>query len=415
MTTETLTEFDIYLWREGRHYRAYEKLGAHVAERDGAAGVRFSVWAPTARWVSVIGDFNGWEAAANPMRPVDSSGIWECFVPDVRPGALYKYAIFSRLHNYWVEKADPYAFAGEIRPATASKVWDLSGYEWGDAEWMGGRGKVQALDRPDGDLRGPSRVVAARARGRQPLADLPRNGAAAWPTTVHDLGYTHVELLPITEHPFDGSWGYQTVGYFAPTSRFGTPQDFMFFIDALHRRGIGVILDWVPAHFPRDEHGLGYFDGTHLYEHADPRPARTQGLGHAHLQLRPPRGQQLPHQQRPVLAGQVPHRRPARGRRRLHALSRLLAKARRVDAERLRRPREPGGDRLPAPAQRARLRRLPRRADHRRGVHGLAAGVAADLPRRPRLRLQVGHGLDARHAGVPGAATPSTASTTTTP
>ncbi len=269
MSTETLTDFDIYLWREGRHYRAYEKLGAHVAERDGVAGVRFSVWAPTARWVSVIGDFNGWEAAANPMRPVDSSGIWECFVPNARPGALYKYAIFSRLHNYWVEKADPYAFAGEIRPATASKVWDLSGYEWADAEWMARRGRVQALSAPMAIYEvhlGSWR--RAPDDGNRWLTY--REMAPLLADYCHDLGYTHVELLPITEHPFDGSWGYQTVGYFAPTSRFGTPQDFMFLIDALHQRGLGVILDWVPAHFPRDEHGLGYFDGTHLYEHADP-------------------------------------------------------------------------------------------------------------------------------------------------
>jgi 1,4-alpha-glucan branching enzyme len=270
VSTETLTEFDIYLWREGRHYRAYEKLGAHVVERDGVRGVRFAVWAPTARWVSVVGDFNGWEAAANPMRPVDSSGIWECFVPNIGPGALYKYAIFSRLHHYWVEKADPYAFAGEIRPATASKVWDLSGHEWGDAEWMARRGKAHAIDAPMTIYE-----VHLGSWRRKPEDGnrwlTYREMAPLLADYAHDMGYTHVELMPITEHPFDGSWGYQTVGYYAPTSRFGTPHDFMFLIDALHRRGIGVILDWVPAHFPRDEHGLGYFDGTHLYEHADPK------------------------------------------------------------------------------------------------------------------------------------------------
>jgi len=278
VSTEALTDFDVYLWREGRHYRAYEKLGAHVAEQDGVRGVRFAVWAPNARWASVIADFNGWEAAANPMRSVGSSGIWECFVPNVRPGALYKYAIFSRLHNYWVEKADPYAFACEIRPATASKVWDLPGYDWGDAEWTAGRRKAQALDAP------MSIYEVHLGSWRRKLEDSNRwltyrEMAPLLADYAHDLGYTHVELMPITEHPFDGSWGYQTVGYFAPTSRFGTPQDFMFLVDTLHRRGIGVILDWVPAHFPRDEHGLGYFDGTHLYEHADPKQREHKDWG----------------------------------------------------------------------------------------------------------------------------------------
>ena len=278
MSTATLTDFDIYLWREGRHYRAYEKLGAHLAERNGVRGVHFAVWAPNARWVSVVGDFNGWQAGVHPMHPVDSSGIWECFVPNVGPGALYKYAIFSTYENYWVEKADPYGFAGEIRPATASKVWDLSGYEWGDQEWMARRSRAKAVDAPmaiyevhlGSWLRSPE-------EGNRWLTY--REMAPLLADYAHDMGYTHVELLPIMEHPFDGSWGYQTVGYFAPTSRFGTPQDFMFLVDALHRRGIGVLLDWVPAHFPRDEHGLGYFDGTHLYEHADPRRGEHKDWG----------------------------------------------------------------------------------------------------------------------------------------
>jgi 1,4-alpha-glucan branching enzyme len=278
MSTATLTDFDVHLWSEGSHYRAYEKLGAHLAERDGAAGTQFAVWAPNARQVSVVGEFNGWEAGANRMRPVGSSGIWEAFVPGVGPGALYKYAIVSRYHNYWVEKADPYAFASEMRPGTASKVWDLSGYEWGDQEWMARRARANALDAPiaiyEVHLGSWQRVPGEGNRWLtyRELADQLADYA-------HDMGYTHVELLPVSEHPFDGSWGYQPVGYYAPTSRFGTPQDFMYLVDTLHRRGLGVILDWVPAHFPRDEHGLGYFDGTHLYEHADPRMGQHQDWG----------------------------------------------------------------------------------------------------------------------------------------
>jgi 1,4-alpha-glucan branching enzyme len=269
VSTATLTEFDVHLWSEGTHFRAYEKLGAHVEKRVGAAGTRFAVWAPDAKSVSVVGDFNGWKAGANPLHTVGSSGIWEGFIPGVGQGALYKYAITSRHHDYRVDKADPYGFAAEIRPQTASKVWDLANYRWGDGEWMAVRGQVQALGAPmcvyevhlGSWRRAPeegNRWLTYRELADQ-LADY-----------VHEMGYTHVELLPITEHPFDGSWGYQTVGYFAPTSRFGTPDDFRYFVDTLHRRGIGILLDWVPAHFPNDEHGLGYFDGAHLYEHADP-------------------------------------------------------------------------------------------------------------------------------------------------
>jgi 1,4-alpha-glucan branching enzyme len=266
--TPFVTDFDVYLFSEGRHFRTYEKLGAHRAERDGVSGVSFTVWAPNAARVSVVGDFNDWNENADPMTPHGDAGLWERFVPGVGPGALYKYRLVSNIGGYRADKADPYGFAGEIRPLTASKVCDLSGYDWGDAAWMSARAGAQALDAPvttyelhlgswmrgDGNRWLTYREIASK------LADY-----------VHDIGYTHVELMPITEHPFDGSWGYQTVGYFAPTSRFGSPHDFMYLVDHLHQRGIGVILDWVPAHFPTDAHGLGYFDGTHLYEHADPR------------------------------------------------------------------------------------------------------------------------------------------------
>ena len=278
MSTKTLTEFDVHLWAEGSHYRAYEKLGAHQTERDGVAGTQFAVWAPDAERVSVLGDFNGWRWDEDPLYPVGSSGIWAGFLPGVGQGALYKYGVASRFLGYGAEKADPYAFASEVRPRTGSVVWDLSGYAWGDADWMASRGRRHGLDAP----------VAVYEVHLGSWRRAPDDGhrwltyrelAPLLAEYVADLGYTHVELLPVSEHPFDASWGYQTVGYYAPTSRFGTPQDFMYLVDTLHQKGIGVILDWVPAHFPRDEHGLGYFDGTHLYEHSDPRQREHQDWG----------------------------------------------------------------------------------------------------------------------------------------
>ncbi|MDE2448451.1 MAG: 1,4-alpha-glucan branching protein GlgB, partial [Gammaproteobacteria bacterium] len=267
-----LTDHDIYLFREGTHVRAYEKLGAHAAPRgpDREQGTDFSVWAPNAATVSVVGDFNGWNPATHPLTVrSDSSGIWEAFVPGVRPGALYKYHIVSRHAGYTVDKADPFAFYCETPPRTASVVWDLS-YEWGDGQWMGTRGRPNAHDAPWSIYElhlGSWRRMPEEHNRWLTYREL----AHAVGDYAVEMGFTHVELLPIMEHPFYGSWGYQVTGYFAPTARYGTPQDFMYFVDHLHRRGIGVILDWVPSHFPSDEHGLAYFDGTHLYEHADPR------------------------------------------------------------------------------------------------------------------------------------------------
>jgi 1,4-alpha-glucan branching enzyme len=265
----SLSEFDLYLFQEGTHTRAYEKLGAHLADQDGRRGVHFAVWAPNAKLVSVMGDFNGWNPAAHVLGP-SHAGIWEGFIPDVGQGAVYKYHVESQYGNYKVDKADPYGFASEIRPETASRVWDLKRYTWNDAAWMAGRSRNNSLNSPisiyEVHLGSWKRVPE---EGNRWLTY--REIAAQLADYVHDAGFTHVELLPITEHPFDGSWGYQTTGYFAPTSRFGTPADFMYFVDYLHQHGIGVILDWVPAHFPKDEAGLGYFDGTHLYEHADPK------------------------------------------------------------------------------------------------------------------------------------------------
>jgi 1,4-alpha-glucan branching enzyme len=264
-----LSEFDRYLLAEGTFHRAYERLGAHFVVRDGQPGVQFAVWAPNAKLVSVIGDFNKWNTSANPMEP-SSAGVWETFIPRVRQGDAYKYHIESTYQGYQVDKADPYCFAAEIRPQTASRVWDLGSYSWQDDSWMAGRAKLNSLDAPISIYEvhlGSWRRVPEE--GNRWLTY--REMAPLLADYVHAAGFTHIELLPVMEHPFDGSWGYETTGYFAPTSRFGSPTDFMYFVDYLHQQEIGVILDWVPAHFPKDEAGLGYFDGSHLYEHADPR------------------------------------------------------------------------------------------------------------------------------------------------
>jgi 1,4-alpha-glucan branching enzyme len=263
-----LTDDDLYLFNEGTHHRLYEKLGAHPMYLDGAAGTCFAVWAPNAREVSVIGDFNGWQRGRLPLRERGTSGIWEGFIVGVGAGALYKYFIASHFNNYSVEKADPFAFFSEVPPRTASVVRDLD-YKWGDGAWMEKRRGANSLDAPVSVYEvhlGSWRRVPEE--GNRSLTY--REIAPLLADYANRMGFTHVEFLPVMEHPFYGSWGYQTTGYFAPTSRYGAPQDFMYLVDHLHRRGIGVILDWVPSHFPNDEFALGYFDGTHLYEHADP-------------------------------------------------------------------------------------------------------------------------------------------------
>jgi 1,4-alpha-glucan branching enzyme len=264
-----LGEQDIYLFREGTHRRLFEKMGSHIGRRDGVDGTFFAVWAPSASRVSVVGDFNGWDPAANPMEPRDSSGIWETFVPGVGKGAVYKYNITSQHGDYNVDKADPFGFRHETPPDTASIVWDLD-YTWGDGKWMKERAEAASLDSPMSvyEVHCGSWRRVPEEEGRS-LTYLEM--AEELPRYVMEMGFTHVELMPVTEYPFYGSWGYQTTGYFAATSRYGAPQDLMFLIDKLHQAGIGVILDWVPSHFPMDGHGLSYFDGTHLYEPADPR------------------------------------------------------------------------------------------------------------------------------------------------
>ena len=267
---ELLTDHDIYLFKEGNHFQLYKKLGSHLTTVNGVRGTRFAVWAPNAERVSVIGNFNQWNAASHPLvNRGDGSGIWEGFVEGVGCGNTYKYHITSQYNHYVVEKGDPYAFHCETPPKTASRVWDIT-YTWGDGEWMKNRGKVNSLRAPLSIYEvHPGSWKRVPEEGNRFLTY--REMAQSLPEYACEMGFTHVEFLPVMEHPFYGSWGYQTVGYFAPTSRYGTPQDFMYLIDCLHQSGIGVILDWVPSHFPSDEHGLVYFDGTHLYEHADPR------------------------------------------------------------------------------------------------------------------------------------------------
>jgi 1,4-alpha-glucan branching enzyme len=263
VTADDLTADDLYLFAEGTHGQLAAKLGAHVR----ADGASFAVWAPNAERVSVIGDFNGWNAESHPLEPVRSSGIWSARVEGAHAGQTYKFHIRSRHAGYRVDKADPFAFRAETPPKTGSIVWDLT-YDWNDVEWLASRAERSALSAPISIY---EVHLGSWRRGTDGGWLDYRDVAPQLADHALDLGFTHVELLPIMEHPFYGSWGYQTTGYFAPTGRFGTPQDLMFLIDHLHQRGLGVILDWVPSHFPADEHGLAYFDGTHLYEHADPR------------------------------------------------------------------------------------------------------------------------------------------------
>ncbi|MAD96930.1 MAG: 1,4-alpha-glucan branching enzyme [Flavobacteriaceae bacterium] len=262
------TEFDINLFKAGKHYNLYEKFGSHIVEVDGEKGTYFAVWAPSAKNVSVVGDFNYWIEGEHQLNVRwDGSGIWEGFIPNVGVGNLYKYKIFSHHNNYSVEKADPYAKKCELPPNTASVVWE-DDYSWKDSKWMKSRGKKNALDAPfsvyEVHLGSWKRKEENKFLSYIELAD-------ELVDYVKKMNFTHVEFMPVMEYPFDPSWGYQLTGYFAPTSRFGNPDEFKYLVDAFHKAGIGVILDWVPSHFPSDEHGLGFFDGSHLYEHPDRR------------------------------------------------------------------------------------------------------------------------------------------------
>ena len=274
-----IPDTDLYLIGEGTHYRTYDHMGAHVVEMNGVSGVRFAVWAPCAERVSVIGNFNRWDGRAHPMQSLGGSGIWVLFIPGLALLDLYKFEIRGQGGSL-NHKADPYAFSGELRPRTASRVWDIHAYEWQDAKWMADR-----KSQPD-PLNQPISVYECHLGSWKRISDKGEERfltyhelAADLLPYVKSLGFTHIELMPVTEHPYDGSWGYQTLGYYAVTSRFGSPDDFKYFVDRCHQEGIGVILDWVPAHFPKDSHGLGMFDGSHLYEHADPRKGEHRDWG----------------------------------------------------------------------------------------------------------------------------------------
>ncbi|MDH3504212.1 MAG: 1,4-alpha-glucan branching protein GlgB [Nitrospirota bacterium] len=265
-----ISDFDLHLFGEGKLYKAYEKLGAQVCTHHGVQGVNFAVWAPNAKRVSVVGDFNEWDGRRHPMRSRGGGGIWELFIPDMNEGVVYKFELSPQNGDAPFLKADPYASSAELRPKTASIVRDLSGYEWQDGEWMNARQGLDPLVQPWSIYEvhlGSWRRIPEEGSRWLTYSEL----AQTLIPYVKDMGFTHIELMPVTEHPFDGSWGYQATGYFAPTSRFGTPTDFMAFVDACHQAGIGVLMDWAPAHFPEDPHGLAWFDGTNLYDHSDPK------------------------------------------------------------------------------------------------------------------------------------------------
>ncbi len=280
------SDFDLYLFGQGKQYYIYEKMGAHPRTVNEVFGVNFAVWAPNARAVSVIGDFNNWNRGATLMHLRHKDlGVWECFVPGLQTGVVYKYAIYSRYNNYSIDKTDPYGFAAELRPNNASIVTDIHQYTWRDDEWLQQREQHQRTSSPLsiyevhlGSWRHvPERHVEDAAEEDRYMTY--RELANALASYVKDMGFTHVELMPITEYPYDGSWGYQVTGFFAPTSRFGAPEDFQYFIDYMHQQGIGVLLDWVPSHFPKDGNALSYFDGTHLYEYADSRRGEHKEWG----------------------------------------------------------------------------------------------------------------------------------------
>ncbi|MBI4379303.1 MAG: 1,4-alpha-glucan branching protein GlgB [Nitrospinae bacterium] len=278
-------DIDRHLFNEGNHFLIYEKLGAHLIDVNGIKGVHFAVWAPNAKRVSIIGDFNKWDGRRHPMRILGSSGIWELFIPGIREGEIYKFEIKTQA-NHLLVKADPYAFYSEVRPKSASIVWDINKYKWNDGEWMSRRENTNHLNMPvaiyEVHLGSWARHVLSKVEGKVEEGNrflTYKEIAPLLVDYVNDMGYTHIELMPVMEHPFDASWGYQVTGYFAPTSRFGTPEDFMYFVDYCHQNNVGVLVDWVPAHFPRDGHSLIRFDGTALYEHEDPRKGEHPDWG----------------------------------------------------------------------------------------------------------------------------------------
>lgn len=271
-------ELDLYLFGEGRHYKLYEKLGAHPFSIKKQSGIHFAVWAPHARSVSVVGDFNNWNPKETPMDCLGASGIYEAFVPGLKEGELYKFAITTKKGDILL-KADPFSFQAEYRPGTASITTNLSGFSWSDSAWMEKRKSSDPLKSPLSIYEVHLGSWRKKNRPERDNCYTYREAAKELAEYIKYMGYTHVELMGIAEHPFDGSWGYQVTGYYAPTSRYGSPRDFMYLVNYLHKKGIGVILDWVPAHFPKDAHGLSDFDGESLYEYADPRKGEHPDWG----------------------------------------------------------------------------------------------------------------------------------------
>jgi 1,4-alpha-glucan branching enzyme len=338
----TLGEIDLHLIGEGRHERLWDALGAHVRTYETTngpvTGTSFAVWAPTAQGVRVTGEFSGWAGWTHPMRSLGNSGVWEIFVPGVGVGTRYKFKILGR-DGVWREKSDPMAFATDVPPSTASVVTALH-HEWVDSEWMAKR----ATSTPHAE----SMSVYELHLGSWRQGIGYREAAHQLVEYLGETGFTHVELLPVAEHPFVGSWGYQVTSYYAPTARFGTPDDFRYFVDTLHQAGFGVIVDWVPWALPEGRVGIGPLRRRPALRAGGPAPGRAARLGHPRVRLRPPRGAQLPGRERPVLARVVPRRRPAGGRRGVDALPRLLPSRGPVAAQHLRRPGEPGSSRVPA-------------------------------------------------------------------
>jgi 1,4-alpha-glucan branching enzyme len=270
--------FDLHIWGEGNHGKAYLFMGAHLKTVGNVQGVHFVVWAPAASRVSVVGEFNGWDGRQHPMRKHHDQGLFELFIPGLQEGIAYKYEIKNPDHALPMLKSDPYGFYAEVRPRTASVIYDIEGYEWGDSEWVKTRTHANHFEKPLSVYEMHAGSWRRKGTGENDFLTY-RDLADQLVPYVKELGFTHIELLPVAEHPYDPSWGYQITGYYAPTSRFGTPHDFMYFVDTCHQNGIGVIVDWVPAHFTKDDHGLRFFDGTHLYEHADPRQGEHKDWG----------------------------------------------------------------------------------------------------------------------------------------
>ena len=406
-----LGEQDVYLLAEGNHYRLYEKLGAHPTTMDGVEGTAFAVLAPAARRVSVVGNFNSWDGRRHVMRKRHECGVWELFVPAIGRGEVYKYEIIGADGKMLPLKTDPVGFLQEMAPSTGSIVDGLVEHEWKDDAFQAHAAEWQDREKPISIYE--VHLGSWRRGDDNAYLDYDEIAAELVPY-VKDMGFTHVEFLPVSEHPFYGSWGYQPIGLYAPTSRFGSPEAFARLVDALHQAGIGVLLDWVPGHFPTDVHGLGHFDGTALYEHPDPRRGFHKDWNTLIYDYGRPEVRELPGRQRPVLARLLPHRWPARRCGRLDALPRLFAQPRRMGAQHPWRAREPRGDGLPEGHQRAGRRVLPQGDHARRGVDRLPGRLEADLCRRPRLPLQVEHGLDARHPAVTCRRSRSTGATITT-